>query len=436
MNTLLRRRERAQHDYERYEAHRRFEEATNIAERVGYPIRHRIAYVMRGGQAYAATDTRERPFRELTAESLEHAQRTFTGVNAFEIQRRELEHAESLLVEQLGRGELPGNVLVKMSPIPDAVREGRADIGGYRRDLLRSYVRIYYKQGDTVQCLLFTLDRSNQSALSAVGHMLGIDADQGSEAVLADYAVMDMSHVDDAAIDQLADAVIQCYDDVSFEQTGQQLHAGSLLRDRTDALSMVMSRGVLLDEHMQTINGIVGSTLPELREPLLEGQRRRMAAAIDELEHGGVVHSLGDAAVTARESQGNYDADCPPGSNAMALGREQDDCMFVSSICPICGTKNVTTLRTRGAIIGITCGCRVEADGRVKHGRRGRFTPSREARVTPKKARIPSKAEVIQKRYGRYAEAQWTTQFGSKALHLIDRRTGERLNVKPDVQAR
>ncbi|TXG76050.1 hypothetical protein E6P97_04315, partial [Patescibacteria group bacterium] len=162
-------RERA---HRNYEENVRFEEMTDIAERLGYPIDTTIRYEMYGGAAYALSDTVHRPFHNQTLLAMQRGRTLFTGDQAFEAERLRLEHEEALQVDAFGRGDLAGDVLVKLSKVPDAVVEGRTSIKGYRRDLMRSFVRLYYRDGGGVVCRLFTLDGNSQKGMFAISGLL------------------------------------------------------------------------------------------------------------------------------------------------------------------------------------------------------------------------------------------------------------------------
>jgi hypothetical protein len=429
MRAIELRRHRAEQDYERYEAHRRFEEATDIAERIGYPIDHTVTYRMRNGMAYGSMDTKDRPFREQTEQARKEGVEKFTGVNAFEAIRRDHEHAEALLVDQFGRGELAGNVLVKVSMIPDAVREGTAQIDGYRRDLLRSFIRIYYRDNEDVKCRLFSLDQTDRVAMAAVGGLLGIniEPERGSEAVLADHAIMDMSAVDDVSINTLVAHTIDTYDTALYAQAGENYHAGSKIIDKQDALSIVLNQNSLLDEHMRAISQIMAKARGgEAAGGALEHQRRRLAAALDEIRHGGTVGSLADGSVTAREAQGNYGGECATAANTMAMAQGQE---WKDGVCRVC---------LKGARVGECSVClsceNADNAGRDLNKIHARAKKTREDTIKPlnvdtKKPRTEqlSKAELIKRKFGAYAEVKMITQIGGAAMTVVDRRSGEQI---------
>jgi hypothetical protein len=423
-------------DYERYEAHRRFEEATDIAERIGYPIDHTVGYEMRDGLAYGEFDTKDRPFHAQTEQSLREGREMFTGVNRFEVTRREHEHQEALMIDKFGRGELDGNVLVKISPVPDAVRDGIATIDGYRRDMLRSFVRIYYRTDKAVECRLFSLDQSDHIGLAAVGDLLGIDTDgRSSEDILGDHALMNMSSVSSAAIDRLVQNTIDIYDGALEMQTGGKFHAGSRMPNKDDALSMVMRHGSLLDEHMREISGIMTRALSgSAKKELLEQRRIRTTAAIDLVVQGGKVDSSNDAAVSEQISTKEYGGDCPTGYGLNAVGMAQGarkEREFKKGVCLAClkpgkvgecsvcidceerDNRGVDLMKVREKALA----------ARATKQAIQRRQQEQVGRAAAEKAR--SKSDVIKSRFGEYARVRNEFVVGGMQQVVYDYRTGE-----------
>jgi len=429
--------------YERHEAYQRFEEATDIAERIGYPIDHRVQYEMRGSLVYAEFDKQNRPFRELTDESRREGHKIFTGVNAFEAIRRECEHQEALMVDAFGRGELDGTVLVKISPVPDAVRNGTADIDGYRRDLLRSFVRIYYRTENGVSCRLFSLDKSDRAGMAAVGDLLGIStSERSSEDILGDHVLVDMGeNISDEAITGLVEQTKSVYDQVLELQTGEQYHAGSRMLNKNDALSLVLRHGTLLDEHMKGVTDIMSRALdPTTKKALLETQRKRTTAAMDIVEHGGVVGSSNDSAVTEQMSAKDYSGECATGTGLEAVGMSQgekakkkekmvegkhfDECMN----CPNCKSGKGVWVemwhhkgkkRTDYTCNNSACGATTLPD------RRNEIQTESNKSVIASEQNPSSTDKLYVKAYGEYARVRTEISVGGADRVVYDSRTGE-----------
>lgn len=324
-----------------YERNKKFEEVTDLAERVGFPIRTTISYYLRGESLVACTDTKNRAFVEQTYQAKQEGINTFTGDQAFEAVRRGHEHDEAIMVERFARGELGGNVLAKVSRVPDAVVEGRTSIKGYRRDTLRTFVRVYCKTLSGVDCIIFSLDHNDEAGLSSVGEKIGMQiVGRPSESVLADSRLYDVDDPSSFA-DGLVDECISSYDDAIYQNTGEVRHAGSIFVDQTDAHAAVDMQSDLLHSHFKAISAIAGMALNEAaKEDLYEVERGRTSAAIALRYRGVEVGSSSDASVSAELESGNYERDCSTATeNGMQQGNKGGE--EISMTCPFCGLTTV-----------------------------------------------------------------------------------------------
>ena len=332
-------RERA---HRNYEGNLRFEEMTDIAERLGYPIDTTIHYEMRGGAAYALSDTVSRPFHSQTLLAMQRGTELFTGDQAFEAERLRVEHEEALLVDAFGRGELDGDVLVKFSKVPDAVVQGDTGISGYRRDLLRSFVRLYYRADDgTIACRFFSLDRNSQQGVAAIGDLLGIDTLQQSEQVLAASNVIDTQGMrPDDYVDELVARVKLVYDDAHCRETGERSYAGSIYVDQRNALQEVVSHAHLVSEHMAVIAEIARQGRGEA---VLEAERQKVAAAIKLASQGHRVDSVGDASVAVAVESGNYGRECATAQTGMNQSQEMNtqENIWRHGECQVCFARTM-----------------------------------------------------------------------------------------------
>lgn len=301
MHTTLE--QRQQRGYERFEENRRFEEKTDIAERLGYPIDVTIHYALRDGAVFALSDTVERPFHSQTLQAQLAGEYKFNGDQAFERIRLSHEHNEALMVDKLATGELAGNVLIKFSKVPDAVVENRTSIKGYRRDLLRSFVRIYYRTEAGVSCRLFTLDHNVSTGIHRVGTLIDIDTMQPSEVVLGNHALIDVPDDPEHFVNDLTERVITEYDAAVCEESGQRTHAGSLYADHLSAMRSIDEHPHLLAQHFDSIGSII-------EETERERAREQIAAAIKLASEGYSITSSSDAAVAAEVARGNYGGEC------------------------------------------------------------------------------------------------------------------------------
>jgi hypothetical protein len=417
-------REQNQHHHERFEANRRFEEMTDIAERLGYRIDTTIRYGVRSGAAYALTDTVDRPFHNQTFQAWQRGQQLFSGDQAFEVERLRLEHEEALMVDALGRGEMNGNVLIKLSKVPDAVVENTTSIKGYRRDLQRSFVRIYFTDADGINCRLFSLDHNHGHGMKQVGELIGIAADRPSEAVLADHALLHVPHDTEQFVEALVARTIETYDAAIYERSGSRTHAGSTFTDQVNAMQAVSVQPRLLTEHMDAISAIMNSgRLDDDREARLESQRERMAAAVKLASQGYSIASSASADVASEVSSGNYGREC-----ATATGMNQTQTANMENVWQH-GECQVCFARTSVGSCMVCANC-AAADDRGEdllklRERNLRIKQMQSAAVAtfqrPGQKRTASKTTDIGDRYGQYVQIRKVITIGGQDTLVVNR---------------
>lgn len=327
-NTIQKNREvieqRRREAYEQFELNQEFEEKTDIAERLGYAIDITISYRIKDGKAYCMSDTQDRPFSNQTFLALQRGQTTFTGSQAFETVRLSHEHDEALMVDDFGAGKLDGNVLMKLSRVPDAVVAGTTDIKGYRRDLLRSFVRMYWREDDMVHCRLFTLDQHNSQGIREIGGLMNINTNQSSEDTLGEYSLVDVPDSPRAFVFGLSESIKKAYDSSILASTGRVTYAGSLWNEQSDAMAAIDGQQRLFRDHMKAMRAIRQMGLnPEAEEDLLETERQRTAAAIKLASRGEVIESSSDSSVSAEMESGDYGRECATGSSENGMNQAQ-----------------------------------------------------------------------------------------------------------------
>ncbi len=329
--------QRRREAYEQFELNQEFEEKTDIAERLGYAIDVTISYHIKDGKAYCVSDTQNRPFSNQTFLAKQRGVANFTGAQAFEATRLAHEHDEALMVDDFGAGKLTGNVLMKLSRVPDAVVAGTTDIKGYRRDILRSFVRLYWREDDMVHCRMFTLDQNDTEGIRSVGQMMDINVNQSSEEILADHTLLQVSDSPRAFVFGLADSIKKAYDDSILAGTGKVTRAGSLWNEQNDAMAAIEAQPHLFDEHMRSIRTIKQLGLNELaQEDLLETERKRTAAAIKLAARGVVISSSSDGAVSSEVESGNYSRECATSSeNGMNQAQTAEN-VWRQGKCVVC----------------------------------------------------------------------------------------------------
>lgn len=431
VDVITTRRKVVEHREAVYETNRRFEAMTDIAERIGYAIDTTISYELRGDHVYALTDTKDRPFYQQTAEALRQGHQ-FNDDQAFERTRLSHEHDEAMMVDQLARGELGGNIMIKLSKVPDAVVRGDTSISGYRRDLLRSFVRIYYAEEGRVDCRLFSLDGNNRSGMEAVGQLLGISVtDRSSEAILADQHVVNVpAHEAGVFIDGLTSATKRVYDQAIYTETGRRTHSGSLLVSDRDALSLVASQHHIIDEHLRSLDAIAAMGRSRNAE-LVELERRRAAAAIVLLLRGVAVLSSSDGVVSSEVQIGNYERDCATATNGMNQSQYLNQEWKFGS-CRVC---------LRDMLVGgcSVCAACAAADNRGESLQRrheravalrrkiAENVLSLDQRVSLSGNKLLTKQQMAELKYGKKARVDFRLQIGGGKLVAIDKITRQEL---------
>jgi len=427
--------ERRQQDYERFEANRRFEEMTDIAERLGYPIDTTIHYEMRDGVAYALSDTVNRPFHNQTWTALQRGKSEFLGDQFFQQERLRLEHEEALFVDSFGRDELDGNVLIKYSKIPDVVVRGETSIDGYRRDLMRSFVRIYYKTEAGIDCRLFTLDGNNDAAVKRVGELLNINTTMQSEKVLAAQSLMNVSGGTEEFVNELIERTKLVYDEAHLRDTGRRTYAGSVYVDRQNAMEEIAKQSRLFEQHMNGISDIMHQARYGVSiENLLKDARRRTAAAIMLASRGIAVESSGDSRVTSEVANGNYELDCPTANNGMNEARAESMANeWKQGECLVCFAKTMV------GSCSVCAGCEAADNAGVdllKLRERNLKRRTREQKLaqnmidrTYSKSTFDQSAirkrDIIREQYGSHAVLRQEVGIGHAKKVVRDRRNNE-----------
>ncbi len=422
----------------RFEQNERFEEMTDLAERIGFPIETDIYYELRGESLYAMSDTKSRAFIEQTYQSKQEAQYLFTGDQSFEVVRRSHEHDEAIDTERLAKGELGGNVMIKVSKVPDAIVYGTTSIKGYKRETMRTFIRMYNREGSMVRCKLFSIDQNNHDGLQRIGKLIGIQlTDRSSEDILADSIVVDVDDADQF-VNEMSEALLKTYDDTMYEQTGKRTRGGSHFSTELDAQSAVESQPHLLREHFDAISAIAGLGLnPAAHEDLLEIERQKTAAAISLSARGQFVSSTGDGSVAAEVAQGNYSRECPTSSeNAMQQGEADlmKDWIKVIEKCPKCGDTKVLASK-HGEIISGACGCHLNVcTGEYwKEEIPKKTTPKEIVAVSQQTEKRINKHDLIRHLYGEKAVLYTRGTIGGASYDIKEKDTGTTIDTLTDL---
>ena len=414
---------RQETELQREREYYRAEEATDIAERLGYAMDHTMTHHIIAGHVYDDNLTR---VADHTQKSLDEAPSKFFGPNAFEVERQRIEHDRVLRFEALVRGELDGNAIIEYSPIPDEVRNGTATIQGYRPDLMRDFVRIHYVDGDKLKTRLVSLDQSNPLSRQKVGELLDLDLSAGrsDRAILADEKVCVLNA---EQVDELVEMAKLIHDQALSEQGRGHFRAGSRFAHKEDALSIVYQHGDLLEEHMTHWSRLVGLGRDrQAGNGIMNSYRKNTAAAIDLRLKGEAVGSSSESSVSTHASEGNFDSYCPTGTSVaekMAMGQGRNEWKYGN--CRVCLED-----RKVGAC-DVCLGCE-KADNRGKsldaiykaalRRRQQSKQSSRSVAVAPEQSQKRADVKTV---FGHDAEERTTYSVGSADVIVYDRRTGE-----------
>ncbi len=408
-----------------------YEEATDIAERIGYAVDHTLTHRIYDGKVYDSKFVR---IADYTQKSLDVAPSLFHGDSAFEIERREIEHIKTLRVEDLASGRLGGNAMIEASPAPRAVLEGRTSIKGYRPDLRRDFMRIHYVVNDEIHCRIFSLDNVTDATRQQVGEWVGINMSPGrsDEDIMRSDVICDLTP---ERVEELVAMTKAVHDKTLADEKGGTWHAGSRFANREGALQVVLSQTDLMREHMEVWSEIVGRAVDrDAGNIAMDPYRKRTAAAIFGRGEGMSIASIGDGGVNDVMASNNFEAGCAIGSsesntvNDMAMSQGKKE--FISKTCPMCGDKRVLT-KIEGSVISGSCGCAKDiCTGEAIRVNRRKGLPDNVPRdheelrgrsaeePTPQTPTIT--AQDIKKEFGQYAELRTMIVMGGTSLVAYD----------------
>ena len=380
------------------------------------------------------------PMIHITGDAVIDGRSRYYGKTEFQNVRLGLEHEEVALFDQMIRGENAGNVMVVVSPIPDAVVNDPDSIEGYRTDLMRSLVRIYYILPDgRPRCRMLSIDRSNPEILMALARQLNLPIASwaGSEDMLSRRGIFSMDSVDDIAIAQLAEHVIDTADSAMLAMTGEPLYAGSKFSSVEDALTMVKRYPWLLEECRVKVRIIEASGLSDVdKKARREEQIKRTTGAIHAAIDGHAVSSSSDGVAGGYVANNNYDQDCPTGPSALENTLATSTDKEVSMTCPYCG------LTTKGDPCAFRLACS-NCDAEVRGGKLynkgigraaalarranketfGHTVQSQGSEKKPKNDILSN--ETIKRQFGHNAIVKSETVIGGKERLVVDKKTNQ-----------
>ncbi|HET6622665.1 MAG TPA: hypothetical protein VFG56_01895 [Candidatus Saccharimonadales bacterium] len=419
-----------QADFEAFEAERRLtDELTEASEKLAMPMRNRFDYDLRpDGELYFEGQSLDEVFKTgvEVAEHLTKEQPEFY----VEMVRRHLEYDEYQWMKRLaaGRDDEP-DLLVVVSPIPDAVVSGEVDLNAYDRERKKTLVRVFERTEQGLSATSLSLDLSDRDGLREIAETLGdtISDDDSSEDILAKRLLGERRSFGDRSV---ARTLRRIYDQVLEDKYGRSFLGGRPDDKSPEALSFIKRQTDLIEQHMAELDRLreIGASDKAIRRA-----RHNFAAALDRRLSGEAdAASLADAGDVAEARGQSFEGDCPTGvtatSSANSLGFGNKKQSFMSKSCPICGASNVLTT-IEGETISGSCGCQKEiCSGKVTRINRPSQAPSNTAgswSPTVEKPRLPGKNQLIKQQFGEYAVIKTQLTIGGANRLVVDKRTGQ-----------
>ena len=338
-------------DWANYFTPEEYEEMTDVAERLRAPMDHAIIFHGKDGKLYCGTSTTGDDLltisknAELTAQEMTRVSPAW----AVETLRRNIETREIIQATNLPYG---AQMLI-FSPTPDDVLSGAINIGGYNLEKKTTMVRVWTHDEEGLGCRYISLDGGNKKALIAAARAVGreILPQDTSEEILATFYSFPNG------IDNLAECVVDGYDEEMKRQTGRDHSYGRPGLNHKKALEIAYENPARLHEHMSTIRALRWQYSGEKLAQELEKARYDYAAALDKItrcdstggggDGGGGIISNRAAGNEARGSGANFSGYCAGSSvnannwSASSSTQHAYNSMFgrknVKGKCPCCG---------------------------------------------------------------------------------------------------
>lgn len=405
-----------------FEAYRRVNELTEASEKLPLAMRNSFEYQLgTDGELYFD----DQPLEPFFKRGIQAADNLAADNPDFVVEqvRRHLEYDEFLFARQLAAGDGP-DVMLTISPIPDAVVAGHVQLDAYDRDRLKTLVRITEKTTSGARITSISLDRSDRDGLAALAAKFGmtIEADDSSEDILFKRGLAYRQQLELDTTD-IPRAIRQVYDQTLAAKLGGDWFGGRPASQTKESLQFIEAQLDLIEEHLSVLDRL------DLNDKAARRQARYdFAAALDRRLRGEADRaSLRQAGEAAQAAGRNYNGDCPTEVTAAlgALGYGNKKQVTISKHCPICGAADVITT-IEGEVISGSCGCRKEiCTGKVS--RRGRASQGLPVAnwQTFDRPRPVIKLNPIKQRFGEYAVVRTQLGIGGADKLVIDKRTDQ-----------
>lgn len=213
------------------------------------------------------------------------------------------------------------DVMVVLSPIPDAVLYGGVDLGAYDAARKKTLVRIFERTEEGIRSTSISLDGTDRRGLQAIAGQFGqtITDDAGSEDILA-MRFWGYSSV----LNDPIKTVRRRYDEQLERQFGGKWYGGRQDGDVMDAMSFIVQQTDIVEAHMRRLQQI-----PQSDKKALENARFDFAATLDDRRNGathigGGAVDLAASGSVARSEGREYKGDCPT-SDMQAQNQDPND---------------------------------------------------------------------------------------------------------------
>ena len=432
-----------QREQARFEAYRQFEyerqlidEVTDMSERLAAPMHNRFNYEIHGdGELWFQDQALGEVFDKGIQVAEEIAQKNPQFIT--ELVRRRLERQEYDEMRRLALGgEDDPELLVVLSPIPDAVLQGDS-LNAYDLERKKTLVRIFQRTDTGIEATSMSLDRSDHDGLRAIAKSFGRTIPKGasSEDILAmrlwGYRT-DLGHDAPSHIRKL-------YDNELGKKLGGNWYAGRQSSPVRDTKAFVEKQTDLVVQHMDELMVLRKHYSGSRLEAKCEAARYDLAAALTRRLRGDSdASSLSSAGDAARVSGESYTNDCPTGVAASAeqslsqlgIGKQE----WKQGTCRVC---------LRDGSVGACSVCKgcENADNRGENldaiyrdaQRRQRIEQvvqlSPEPKYTNGERSGTKKNTSVARVFGEHALCRHVIVVGSAVTEIYDRRTGEVLEV-------
>lgn len=431
-DTLIRqdREQRAHEAYDNAERPRIYQDETTwLAETVDAPLEKEREYNLINGDLYSEEGVNLREVFDTSIEHYEQLAKTNPEL-AFQYRRSLLEREEYDLMRDMAAGK-GGNTLIVWSTYPPELFGATKDVLGYKHKRQLGFIRAIKRvENGSIKMWTHTFDRNDPDAIEAMYRKVGHTIDWSRDP-LGQRAQLDLDPIQQELI---GDELLYAHDATLNAKYGGNWYAGRSETDRREAVAFVEAQKDLVAEHVEQM--LLHGQKPGFKDnarynAAIALRRRYEGRQIQADSAGAEMASAGAAGRSNGEDVGGCGLTIEAGSTRQGLqglqesgynimyipeGEHRDVCMQ----CPKCQSLGVL-VNKRGKRVDYTClnsRCKATTVPKKKE-------PQYVASSSALRGRAPSKAELINVKYGKYARRQVETKFGDADELVVDSRNGE-----------